>query len=583
MESALDLLARAFLYTTPYEGSSVGVFFEKEASAQMSWLAGAAGVQALFMYLFILFKRPEFSKAQWKQFSLFSIPALVFSFFGPEWISLYGARAHAWAWLAGAGLLFIGFRQHLDSFELPKNLREAQRASKKIEAHSGLSLVKKALIASLIALPLLGVNGLTYAGGVLVLLCVFRVSARRAWLISLIIAAPSLFVKQLVESPSFFNGKPLDFLPVVIVYLIGTFLAFTGASIVEKIFLAGKERQLAFAQMVPAMIVLAYTAHFEKRHVFSGMPVMGTEAKLILWGDEREANNARNEMLEIYDDINNSLSLYKDDSEINIINKNAHKKPMVCSDLLWENLVLAKEMYEITDGHFDVTVGPLMNLWGFYAKKGEAPNEQEINKVMEITGFNKVILDEQKQTVFFKVEGMVLDFGGITKGYAVDRVVKMLANRNYDRGLVDLGGNIRVLQNSPPDRDFYPLGIRDPRDVNQQITRVDLLNNSISTSGNYERYVVYNDVRYPHIINPNTGRPQMGVDSVSVLASEAVYADALSTAFFLGGKELLDKLSHLNLDLSVMMLDFDDNGNLQDSFLAGPAFEDAALNLKGDK
>jgi len=583
IESALDLAARTFFYTVPYDGSSVGIFFEKEANEQMAWLAGAAGVQALFMYLFILFKRPEFSKVQWKQLALFSIPATVLTFFDPQWWPIHGARAHGWAWLASAGLLFMGFRQHLDMYQIPKNLRQAQKASKEIEAHSGLPVVKKALVASLIALPLLGLNGLTYAGGILVLLCIFRVTARRAWLISLIISAPSLFVRQLIDSGDFFNGKPLDFMPIAGIYILGTFLAFTGATLLEKLLLAGRERQMAFAQMIPAMLVLAYTAHFEKRHVFSGMPVMGTEAKLIVWGDEEKANNARNEMLEIYSEINNSLSLYENGSEVNQLNTKAHLEPVVCSDLMWENVLLAKKMYDLTDGNFDITVGPLMQLWGFYAKRGEAPTEQEIDEVLKRTGFDKVLLDEEKKTVFFKVEGMVLDFGGITKGYAVDRIVNMLIQRGYERGLVDLGGNIRVLGSSPPEREFYPLGIRDPRDVNQQITRVDMINNAIATSGNYERYVTYKGVRYPHIINPRTGRPQMGMDSVSVLCYKAVDADALSTAFFLGGQELLDKLDGMDFGLSVMMLDFDEEGQLVESVLKGPAFSGAQLNLKGVK
>ena len=583
IEFGLDIVARTFMYTVPYDGASVGVFFAKQANEQLTWLAGAAGFQALFLYLFIVSKRREFVKQQWVNFGLFSIPAVILVFFGADWFPLFGAREQGWAWLGGAALLFIGFRQHLDLMQIPNALRAAQKASQEIEKHSGLSLSRKALVASLLSLPPLGLNGITYATGILVCLCVFRVNARRAWLASLIISAPVLFMEQIRTSGAFFNQQVPDFLPIVLVYVFGTILAFVGAILTEKILLAGKERQLAFAQMIPAMIVLAYTAHFQQRHVFTGMSVMGTEAKLIVWGDEGKAQNTRNEMLEIYAEINDSLSLYQDDSEISLLNKSAHIKPVKCSDLLWENVVLAKHMYDLTEGNFDVTVGPLMRLWGFYSKKGEEPSEEEIEEVLKITGLDKVVLDPENKTVFFKVQGMVLDFGGITKGYAVDKVTAMLQERGYQRGLVDLGGNIRVLAESPPDREGYPMGIRDPRNKAQQITRVDMLNNAIATSGNYERYVTYKGIRYPHIINTKTGRPQLGVDSVSVICEEAVYADALSTAFFLGGEPLLNKLKGTFENLSVLMLDFDDEGQLKQSILRGPQFEGSALNLIGEK
>jgi FAD:protein FMN transferase len=583
MEWVLDLVAQTFMYAVPYDGASVGAFIAKQADAQLTWLAGAAGFQALFLYLFIVSKRREFNKQQWINFLLFSTPAVILVFFGADWFALFGAREQGWAWLGGAALLFVGFRQHLDFMQIPRTLRASQKASQEIEKHSGLSLSRKALVASLLSLPLLGLNGITYATGILVCLCIFRVNARRAWLASLIISAPVLFMQQVSASAEFFNQQVPAFLPIVLVYIFGTILAFMGAIFTEKILLAGKERQLAFAQMIPAMLVLAYTAHFEKRHVYSGMPVMGTEAKLILWGDEGKSQNTRNEMLEIYAEINGALSLYQDDSEISLLNKSAHLKPVKCSDLLWENMVLAKYMYDLTEGNFDVTVGPLMRLWGFYSKKGEAPSEEEIDQVLKITGLDKVILNPENKTVFFKVEGMLLDFGGITKGYAVDKIIEMLKERGYERGLVDLGGNIGVLAESPPEREGYPMGIRDPRNKAQQITRVDMLDDAIATSGNYERFVIYKGVRYPHIINPKTGRPQMGVDSVSVICPEAVYADALSTALFLGGEPLLNRLEGTFKNLSVLMLDFDDQGQLEKSILRGPRFEANKLNLIGEK
>ena len=136
---------------------------------------------------------------------------------------------------------------------------------------------------------------------------------------------------------------------------------------------------------------------------------------------------------------------------------------------------------------------------------------------MELVGFDKVVLNEAEQTVFFKVKGLSLDFGGITKGYAIDKVAQVLHSRGINQGLVDLGGNIRVLSKAPPEKDSYPLGIRDPREWTKQIGRADMIDEAISTSGNYERFVEYKGKVYPHIINPKTGLPQQGIDSVTVI------------------------------------------------------------------
>ena len=188
----------------------------------------------------------------------------------------------------------MGFRQHMN-MPISSDLKSSCEHAQKCEAGGGLCIVRKSLIASLMALPSLWFSGLSYAASLMVLLCIFRVYTRRAWLISLIISSPMLLAELV-----FYEGQRLarlDFGSLVGVYIGTAFLAYVGLMICEKIFLVGKERQIAFAQFIPAMILLAYTAHFDKQQVFTGLPVYGTEAKLIVWSGRTEAEDVRDDML----------------------------------------------------------------------------------------------------------------------------------------------------------------------------------------------------------------------------------------------------------------------------------------------
>ena len=587
MEYLPELFARAFLYASPLDGESVPRVIGSGQPLNAGWefVIQVACFQALVCYLYGFMSRKEFTKKQVGQFLLFGIPALILAMSEFQWELYASVRTTGWVWLGGAALLFMGFRHHLEVDPLaPKEDRpsEAEQIKEgKAREEAGTPLWFKLIFASLIALPALPLSGLAYGGMVMVLLCIFRVQSRRAWLIGLFVSVPYLTYGIVDKGIDFFGGPSLSTAPWVLIltYLLVAGLAFAGALAIQKLFVMGRDRQLAFLQMLPAMAVLMYSAHMQKRHVFSDLPVMGTGAKLVVWGGDDEAKASLKEMMAIYDDINEKLSLYVPESELNRMNREASKQEFLCSDLLWDNLMLSREMYQLSEGYFDVTVGPLMNLWGFYAKKGEAPSEQEIDEVMKHTGFDKLIFNEKMKTVKFSVPGMVVDFGGITKGYAVDEVCEMLMARGHERGLVDLGGNIRVLKTAPPEMKDYPLGLRHPRKQGIEMGEVRLLDNAISTSGNYERYVTYKGVRYPHIINPHTGRPHMGVDSVSIVSSEAVYADGLSTALFVGGPRLVEKVLQRFPDMGILMVKWDEKNELE-TLKLGEVFTSTELDLE---
>jgi Membrane-associated lipoprotein involved in thiamine biosynthesis len=146
-----------------------------------------------------------------------------------------------------------------------------------------------------------------------------------------------------------------------------------------------------------------------------------------------------------------------------------------------------------------------------------------------------VILDDQKKTVRFTVNGVGLDLGGIAKGYALDRAAERVIGRGIRIGILDLGGNLRCLPDSIPssDQDFYRIGILNPIRKSEIMTRIPMRNNVIATSGDYERYVVIDDRHYTHIINPSTGFPVENMLSVSVVTRRGIVSDGLSTALFI--------------------------------------------------
>ena len=188
-----------------------------------------------------------------------------------------------------------------------------------------------------------------------------------------------------------------------------------------------------------------------------------------------------------------------------------------------------------TDGAFDITVGPLLKLWGFTMKEGRIPDEEEIAEILPSVGYGKIALGEEGITIGLKAEGMAVDLGGVAKGYIVDRAVEVLKREGIASARVDAGGDLYLL-GSPPMKRFWRIGIQHPR-------REDILailkvkDGAVVTSGDYRNFFTIGGKRYCHIIDPRSGYPPEGVLSVTVLAERTADADALATAIFVLGAE----------------------------------------------
>lgn len=309
--------------------------------------------------------------------------------------------------------------------------------------------------------------------------------------------------------------------------------------------------------------IFAKKAEPAVRSVSRIIPVMGTILEIKLYGDnEIKLNEAATLAAEEIKRIEQIFSIFGD-GEAAKINKKAGKNPVSCSDEMWFILQESKKYFETSEGAFDITIKPMMLLWGFYRKRDQFPSENEIRQSLEKIGFNKLIFDEKNKSIFFKNPEMALDFGGIVKGYAVDRAVAKIAEKGIKAGFVNLGGNIKTLSESPPGKNFYNIGIRDPINKEKVYAFAKIAGSAaIATSGNYERYLILENKHITHIIDPATGYPVENMLSVTVLAPDALCADALSTSVFIRGQALAEKLHSENPNLGFLIYRRDYEGKL---------------------
>lgn len=292
--------------------------------------------------------------------------------------------------------------------------------------------------------------------------------------------------------------------------------------------------------------MLRYAAEDWRKHqcLVRRFPIMGTVAAFTLYGEPERTGVAADAARSEFDRVLKLCNLYDQESELSQLNQTAATEAFVCSEELWGLLTAARRAYELSDGAFDISAKPLMDLWGFYRRRGDAPpTAEEIRETCAKVGLDKVRFDEAARSVFFTVPGMAFDLGGIAKGYAVDRAAEAVITAGVRRGVIDLGGNLRLLPEPPPGIDCYRVGIRDPEKRDAVLPEVlEVLDVSISTSGDYERFVTLGEHRYGHIMNPLTGIPSPGKWAVTVLAPSALEADWMSTAVFICGEPLAEEL-----------------------------------------
>ncbi|MGB7842277.1 MAG: FAD:protein FMN transferase [Salinimicrobium sp.] len=257
--------------------------------------------------------------------------------------------------------------------------------------------------------------------------------------------------------------------------------------------------------------------------------------------------------------IEKLISSWDPSSQTSEINRNAGLKPVKVDKELFSLIERSIKISNITDGAFDISYASMDKIWKFDGSMTSMPSEEEIKASVSKVGFQNIILDKENSTVFLKNPGMKIGFGAVGKGYAADRAKELLIQEGVPAGIINASGDMNTWGKQPDGREWM-VAITNPMNKNKTFALLPLKQGAVVTSGDYEKFVNFNDTRYAHIINPKTGYPATGIISVSVFAPKAELADALATSVFVLGKEI--GLNRINQLPKVECIIVDENGNI---------------------
>jgi thiamine biosynthesis lipoprotein len=271
-------------------------------------------------------------------------------------------------------------------------------------------------------------------------------------------------------------------------------------------------------------------------------PAMGTDCLLSLFArDEHQADQAADLVMAEVWRIESKYSRYIEGNTLSDINGAASFGKQIAIDEETAKLFdYAQHAFQLSEGLFDISCGALRRVWNFSADT--LPSHSAIERILPLIGLQKIIRSDGH--LQFSIPEMELDFGGIGKEYAVDRGADICRETGIQSGLLDFGGDIRIL-GPRPDEQPWTIGIRNPRATEQSLGNIQLTSGAVATSGDYERYIEVDGRRYCHILNPKTGWPVEGLASVTVMSEQCLLAGTLSTIAMLkgsAGKEWLRNL-----------------------------------------
>jgi thiamine biosynthesis lipoprotein len=269
----------------------------------------------------------------------------------------------------------------------------------------------------------------------------------------------------------------------------------------------------------------------------SSVVAMGSAYSVAVYGEDRtRMEEAVDAAFEEVRRLDRMLSNYKPESDLSELNRFAAERPVKVTPELFRLLSACVQYSRESEGAFDITVGPLMKIWGFYKGTGRLPHRAEVRGALVRVGYRNILLDAANGTVRFARPGMELDPGGIGKGYAVDRMVDVLKQYGVRTALVSASGSSIYGLGAPPGEKGWRVQIRDPKNESQSVAEVYLKDESMSTSGNYEKFFRAEGKIYSHIMDPRTGWPAQGVLSVSAVTPHTLDSEAWTKPLFVNGR-----------------------------------------------
>lgn len=264
--------------------------------------------------------------------------------------------------------------------------------------------------------------------------------------------------------------------------------------------------------------------------------LLDTIIQLKVYGKNSE--KATNDAMNAISNIDDIMSPTKSISDVVKINHKAGKDFVNINNDTLKVIKTSIDYSKISDGKFDITVGPLVKLWGIGTKNARVPSKQEINNALKLINYKDVLIDEKNKSVKLNSSNESIDLGGIAKGYAADKAREVLENQGIKSAYLNLGGNIVAIGNKT-DGTPWNIGIQDPlKNRGEYFGIIRVSNKSIVSSGSYERFFIKDNKKYHHILNTKTGYPaESGILSSTIVSDKSIDGDALSTITFILGLE----------------------------------------------
>ena len=274
--------------------------------------------------------------------------------------------------------------------------------------------------------------------------------------------------------------------------------------------------------------------------------------------EESVAHQHINSAIEEIRRIERLLTTFKSDSQTNLINDNAGIQSVIVDQEVFDLIERSIAISKITQGAFDITYGSIdKSLWNFDKTMTKLPSPDDAKKMVHLINYQNIILDSSSHSVFLKAKGMRIGFGGIGKGYAAEMAKKLLIKNGAKSGIINASGDLCTWGFQPNEKP-WTIGIADPDKPQAPFSYIEISNKAVATSGNYEKYILIDGKKYSHTIDPKTGLPISGIKSVTIISSNAEFADAMATPMAVMGIEAGLFLINQIPDLHCIIID-DDN------------------------
>lgn len=298
---------------------------------------------------------------------------------------------------------------------------------------------------------------------------------------------------------------------------------------------------LIFALIVQSQIF----GQLEERHT-KVVKLMGSRFEITaIHQNPQMAWNAINGAIDEISRIEKLISSWDPNSQTSEVNKQAGISPVKVDKELFDLIKRSIQISKITNGAFDISYASMDRIWKFDGTMESMPSSEEVRQAASKIDFRNIILDINERTVFLKEKGMKIGFGAIGKGYAAQKAKELMVNKGIVNGVVNASGDL-IAWGHDVDGSNIEVAIADPKNKDKVLSWLVVDNGAVVTSGDYERYVMFNGMRFAHIIDPRTGYPTTGIKSVTIVTANPELADALSTSVFvLGVKEGLTLINQL--------------------------------------